>query len=85
MNENKTDTFINGQPDPEWPSSPETCPISELLGKRAVQMSDEEVEAHIVKMRTAREQPQVLRALLAGKVKKTKSPAKPPNLADLGF
>lgn len=76
-------TFINGQTDPEWPSSPDTCPISELLGKRVTQMTDAELEERVTKLRTAREQPQVLRSLLSGKPRKPKSPAKKPDLSIL--
>lgn len=54
--------------------SADSCPISDLLGKRVVDMSEQELLEHVNSLRRAREQPQVLRTLLKGK---EKAPAKP--------
>lgn len=68
------------------PVLPDFCPISALLGKRLSQYSDEELEAHTIEVRAARESPQILRSLLAaGAVKKKKAEAKKPNLSILGL
>lgn len=53
------------------PPLPDEDPISSLLGTRVSQMTDEQLEEHTKRIRAAREQPQILRSLLAGKVKKT--------------
>ncbi len=76
MSENTVETSI---------PSPDSCPISHLLGKRMSEMTDEELTEATIKLRTARETPAVMRALLAGKPKKAKAKkeVKKPNLADL--
>lgn len=79
--------ILNGQSDPSWPTSPDSCPISSLLGARITEMTDEELDLHVAKMRSARESPQVMRSLLAGKPKKEKSvkTAKKIDLSALGL
>lgn len=62
--------LANGQPEDHLPTAPDSCPIAELLGRRVTQMTDEELEVHVTKMRAARESPQIMRSLLAGKTKK---------------
>lgn len=57
----------------DLPPSPSSCPISSLLGKRIVDMTEEELTEHVMKLRTAREVPQAMRALLSGKPKAAKA------------
>ena len=73
--------------DMSLPLLPDLCPISDLItvGKRITQMTDKELEEHVKKVRVACESPQVLRSLLAGKVKKEKKPVQKPNLSLLGL
>ena len=49
---------------PQLPVPPEEDPISELLGTRVVDMTDEELDAYTKDMRTAIQSPQTLKALM---------------------
>ena len=71
---------------PDAPLPPDECPIAELLGKRVVEMNDEELAKYTAEMRTAIESPQTMRKLLAnhasvGSKKKSSAPKK----VDLGI
>lgn len=69
------------------PPLPDSCPISSLLGNRLTTMTDEELDAHLKKVRAARESPQILRALLTAGTRKEKSvkKEKKPDLNLLGL
>jgi hypothetical protein len=71
---------------PDSPESAESCPISELLGKRVTQMNDEELAQHIATLRTSVESPQSLRKMIAKRGSKSSGAAKAPkvNLSLLG-
>lgn len=72
---------------PDQPVLPAECPISTLLGKRVVDMNDEELDAYTKEMRTAVESPQSLRKLISGGAtkSKTKKAAAKPDLSILGL
>lgn len=70
---------------PENPESPDSCPISELIGKRMSEMSDEELEKHLAKLRTAAESPQTLRKNLLRKGAPMKANSKRVDLSILGI
>jgi len=77
-------TFNEPQLDLSLPPLPDSCPLSSLLGTRVSGMTDEALEVHVKLLRSARESPQVLRALLAGKTKAVKAKVKV-NLSLLGL
>lgn len=80
---NETDFGI-----PALPELPDSCPMSELIGKRVTQMTDAELEVHLMGLRSAVEAPQSLRRMLvSGKAKasKEKKPAAKVNLDLLGL
>jgi hypothetical protein len=73
---------------PEAPLPPNECPIAELLGKRVVEMNDEELAKYTAEMRTAIESPQSMRKLLANHAlvgTKKKTAAKKVDLGILGL
>lgn len=68
------------------PPLPDSCPVSTLLDVRLTEMSDEELEKWVTELRSVRESPQIMRALLvAGTAKKKSAEKKKPNLALLGL
>jgi hypothetical protein len=54
------------------PPLPAHSPESRLVGLRIIEMSEEQLTAHIIKLRAARESPQITRALLSAKPKAVK-------------
>lgn len=52
---------------PDLPELPDSCPISELIGKRVTQMTDDELERHLMSLRSAVESPQALRKMVSKK------------------
>lgn len=72
---------------PDTPVLPAECPISTLLEKRVINMTDAELDAYTKEMRTAVESPQSLRKLISGggaKSKAKKATVKP-DLSILGL
>ena len=64
---------------PELPPPPHECPISSIIGRRLVDMNDEELNQSVSNTRVLSETPATLRTLLKGKVKQPrqkKMPAK---------
>lgn len=70
---------------PTSPVLPVDCPISTLLGKRVVDMTDEELEQYTKEMRTAVESPQSLRKLISGGATKSKKKTSTPAKIDLSL
>lgn len=70
---------------PVLPAPPSECPISTLLEKRVVDMSDEELAQYTKEMRTAVESPQSLRKLISGGATKTKKKTSSSLKIDLGL
>lgn len=52
---------------PDIPLPPDSCPISELLGKRVTQMDDKELDKYVTDLRSVSESPQSLRKSLIRK------------------
>lgn len=48
---------------PQQPPLPDSCPISTLLSKRVVHMTDAELEAYVKDLRAMAESPQTLKKL----------------------
>jgi hypothetical protein len=69
----------------ELPEPPDSCPISELIGKRMSEMDDAELEKHLSKLRTATESPQNLRKNLLRKGAPMKAGSKRVDLSILGI
>jgi hypothetical protein len=59
---------------PSSPESPDFCPISSLLGKRIVEMDNQELEEFVKELRVLSESPQTLRTKLSSGGKKRALP-----------
>lgn len=70
---------------PELPEPPDSCPISELIGQRMSEMSDDELDKHLSRLRTASESPQNLRKNLLRKGAPQKANSKKVDLSILGI
>lgn len=69
---------------PDLPVPPDECPISELLDKRVVHMTDDELAKYVRDMRQASESPQSLRRLLTRKGAKPKKSGPKVDMSLLG-
>lgn len=80
---------MNEQPDLSPPPLPSEDPLASILemdGPRLSEMTDEQLQQWVMKVRSARESPQITRALLTAKKKGSSAKAATkPNLDLLGL